>query len=93
MQPIYNSGYMPMPSGPTYIPPPPPPQCQHQTGPTVIRINKNNTGTHCQFCGIDTNQTVRKTVGSVTIAWSFCLLFTTGFLCCIPCCMDTCKDS
>ena len=77
---------------PVMMPPPPP---VVQPGPTIIKIdgNNNNNGTPCQFCGTNTGQIVRKKVGCVAILWGLCLLWTTGFLCCLPCCMDGCKDS
>lgn len=86
MQPVMQPVVQPM-----YMPPPPPPQ----QGPTVITIgNQNrNEGTPCQFCGTSTGQIVRKKVGCVAIAWGLCLFWFTGILCCLPCCMDGCKDS
>ncbi len=87
MQPVYGQPQMPM-MQPTYMPP------QQQQGPTIIRIdNDGPDGSPCQFCGTNTGQIVRKKVGCVAIAWGCCLLYFTGFLCCIPCCMDGCKDS
>ena len=68
----------------------PPPQ---QAGPTVIHINNDdNDGTPCQFCGTNTNHTCRRKVGCVAIAWGVCLFWFTGILCCLPCCIDGCKD-
>ncbi len=67
-----------------------------RTGPTVIRMNGNNYnegGSPCQLCGTNTAQVTRKKVGCVAIMWGICLLWTTGFLCCLPCCMDSCKDT
>ena len=89
MQPMYGQPMQPvMMQQPMYMPPP-------QQGPTIIKIDSHhdNGGTPCQFCGTNTGQIVRKKVGCVAIAWGFCLLWTTGFLCCLPCCMDGCKDS
>ena len=77
MQPVVEPVYMP----------------QQQAGPTVIQINNDdNDGTPCQFCGTNTNHICRRKVGCVAIAWGICLLWTTGILCCLPCCMDGCKD-
>eukprot|EP00919_Chromeraceae_sp_WS-2016_P052641 GHVR01124965.1.p1 GENE.GHVR01124965.1~~GHVR01124965.1.p1 ORF type:complete len:122 (+),score=14.47 GHVR01124965.1:389-754(+) len=71
-----------------YMPPP------IQQGPTVIHVAGNNdSGTPCPFCGTDTDHIPRKKIGCVTIAWACCLFYFTGFLCCIPCCMDGCKDT
>ena len=86
-QPMYGQ---PMYGQPGFVAPPP-----AQTGPTIITIrdNDDNNGTPCQFCGTNTPQITRKTVGCVAVAWGVCLLWTTGFLCCLPCCMDTCKDT
>lgn len=70
-----------------------PPQQPQQQGPTIITLNNQNNGTPCQFCGTNTGQIVRKKVGCVAIAWGVCLFWFTGVLCCIPCCMDGCKDS
>ena len=82
---------------PAYIAPPPPvygggygapPQ-----GPTIIHINNDdNDGTLCPVCGVKTTHISRRSVGAVACAWGFCLLFFTGFLCWLPCCMDGCKD-
>ena len=66
---------------------------QQPAGPTIIHINNDdNDGTPCQFCGTDTTNFARRTVGTVAIAWGCCLFFSTGFLCCLPCCIDGCKD-
>lgn len=91
MQPMYGQPQPPMmmaPVQPMYQPP-------QQQGPTIITIhdNDNDNGSPCQFCGTNTGQIVRKKVGCVAIAWGVCLFWFTGFLCCIPCCMDGCKDS
>lgn len=90
MQPMYGQpGYMqPPPMQPMYGAP-------QQTGPTIIKIDVDGdgNGSPCQFCGTNTGQIVRKKVGCVAIAWGLCLLWATGFLCCLPCCMDGCKDS
>ena len=84
MQPVMQPVVQPVPM---YMPP-------QQSGPTIIKIdNDNNDGSPCQFCGTNTGQIVRKKVGCVAIAWGLCLLWFTGFLCCLPCCMDGCKDS
>jgi hypothetical protein len=65
-----------------------------QQGPTIIHIdNDNNDGSPCQYCGTNTGQIPRRKVGCVAILWGLCLLWTTGFLCCLPCCMDGCKDT
>lgn len=94
MQPMYGQpGYMqPPPMQPMYGQPQFAPQ--QQSGPTIIKIdNDGGNGSPCQFCGTNTGQIVRKKVGCVAIAWGLCLLWFTGFLCCLPCCMDGCKDS
>ena len=89
MQPMYGQPMQPM-YGQPMMPPPP----MVQQGPTIIKIDGgNNSGTNCQFCGTNTGQIVRKKVGCVAILWGLCLLWFTGFLCCLPCCMDGCKDS
>lgn len=87
-QPMYGQ---PMYGQPGFMAPPPPPQ----NGPTIIKISDNhqNNGTPCQFCGTNTGQLTRKTVGCVAVMWGICLLWTTGILCCLPCCMDNCKDT
>ena len=70
-----------------------PPPGYGQQGPTVIHINNDDDdGTPCQYCGTNTNHITRRKVGCVAIAWGFCLLWATGILCCLPCCMDGCKD-
>jgi len=92
-QPVYGQPMM-QPVQPMYGMQPPPPPIQQQ-GPTIITIgnNNNNDGTPCQFCGTNTAQITRRKVGCVAILWGLCLLWTTGFLCCLPCCMDNCKDT
>ncbi len=91
--PMYGQPMMPgmQPVQPMYMQPPQ----QHPQGPTIITLGNHNydNGTPCQFCGTATGQIVRKTVGCAAIAWGLCLFWFTGFLCCIPCCMDGCKDS
>lgn len=63
-------------------------------GPTVIHIsNDDNDGTPCQFCGTNTTHIIRRKVGCVAIAWGCCLFYFTGILCCLPCCIDGCKDT
>lgn len=87
-QPMYGQ---PAFGQPGFISPPPPPQ---QTGPTIITLGGNNdNGTPCQFCGTNTNQIIRRKVGCVAIMWGVCLFVSTGFLCCLPCCLDNCKDT
>ena len=81
------------PPPPAYYPPPPP---QQQAGPTIITIGDNNSGgsgSTCLTCGKDTGQIARKKVGCVTIAWCICLFLWTGWLCCLPFCIDSCKDT
>ena len=79
-------------------PPPPnyghmPPPNYGQQGPTVIHVNNDNDdGTPCQFCAGNTDHVTRRKVGCVAIAWGCCLFYFTGFLCCLPCFMDGCKD-
>ncbi len=81
---------------PGYIAPPPPAYgygVPPPTGPTIIHINNDgDDGTPCQFCGSKTSHIARKSVGAVAIAWGCCLLWTTGWLCWLPCVMDGCKD-
>ena len=91
-QPAYGQS-PPMNYGsPGYNPVPPPNYGQNQ-GPTIIHINNDNdTGTPCQFCGTSTDHITRRSVGCVAIAWGCCLFYFTGILCCLPCCIDGCKD-
>ena len=101
-QPMYGQPMMPPPPmyGQPMMPPPPmygqpmmPPPMVNP-GPTIIKIEGNNNGgMNCQFCGTSTGQITRKKVGCVAILWGLCLLWFTGFLCCLPCCMDGCKDT
>lgn len=91
-QPPPGYGQQPPPYGQPGYGQPPPPQYGQQ-GPTVIHINNDdNDGTPCQFCGGNTNHITRRKVGCVAIAWGCCLLYFTGILCCLPCCIDGCKD-
>ena len=92
--PMYGTPY----GQPGYIAPPPPMYGgggfgAPPAGPTIIHINNDdNDGTPCQFCGQKTSHISRRTVGGVAIAWSCCLLWTTGWLFWLPCVMDGCKD-
>ena len=87
-QPMYGQ---PMYGQPGFMQPPPP---QVQQGPTIITIQgNNNDGSSCQFCGTNTGNMIRKKVGCTAILWGLFLLWLTGFLCCLPCCMDSCKDT
>ena len=89
-QPMYGQPMAPM--QPAYQQPMMLPQ--QQQGPTIIHVdNDGPDGTACQFCGTNTAQIVRKTVGCVAIAWGCCLFYFTMCLCFLPCCMDGCKDS
>ena len=82
VQPVMQPMMQPM-----YMPP-------ANNGPTIIKIdNDNNNGSPCQFCATNTGQIVRKKIGCTAIAWGIFLLWLTGVLCCIPCCMDGCKDT
>ena len=69
-----------------------PPPNYGQQGPTIIHVNNDDDGTPCQFCGGNTDHVCRRTIGCVAIAWGCCLFYFTGFLCCLPCCIDGCKD-
>ena len=104
-QPPPNYGQPPPPNygqpygQPGYGQPPPPnygqmpPPMYGQQGPTVIHVNNDNDdGTPCQFCAGNTDHVTRRKVGCVAIAWGCCLFYFTGFLCCLPCFMDGCKD-
>lgn len=81
------------------MPPPPPPMYgggyqQQPAGPTIIHINNDDDdGTLCQMCGKKTTHIARKKMGCVAWGWVCCLLWTTGFFCWLPCCMDGCKDT
>ena len=97
-QPSLGYGQQPYGQQPGYVQQPgygQPPQYGNygQQGPTVIHINNDDDdGTPCPFCGGNTNHICRRKVGCVAIAWGCCLFYFTGFLCCIPCCIDGCKD-
>ena len=97
--PNYGQPYGQQPYGqPGYGQPPPPnyghmpPPNYGQQGPTIIHVNNDDDGTPCQFCGGNTDHVCRRTIGCVAIAWGCCLFYFTGFLCCLPCCIDGCKD-
>ncbi len=86
MQPVYGQPQPMVYGQPTYMMSP-------QKGPTIITIDNDNEGTPCQFCGHSTGNIPRKSIGCTAIAWGLCLLWATGFLCCLPCLMDGCKDT
>lgn len=97
--PMYGQPYGQPYVQPGYGVPPPPPAYGYGApppafGPTVIEIHDHDDddGTPCPYCGTKTSHITRRKVGCVAIAWGFCLFFTTGFLCCLPCCMDGCQD-
>ena len=72
-----------------YYPPPPPPQYNGgQT--TIIEINDSNDGTQCRFCTKTTSNYVRRKTGTTACLWGVAMF--PCCLCCIPCCMDGCKD-
>jgi lipopolysaccharide-induced tumor necrosis factor-alpha factor len=95
-QPPY-SPYAPMqpmmaPMPPAYYPTPAPPQPQQQQ--TIIIAKKNHGGANtspCPTCCGDTGTLPRKKVGFVTILW--CLVLSSCGVCCIPFCVDSCKDT
>ncbi len=69
-------------------------QYPQQQGPTVIHIDHhhgNPSDTPCPFCGKATAQIARRTCGAVAVMWG--LILTCWCCCCIPCCMDSCKDT
>ncbi len=94
MQPMYGQPMQPMyqqPMQPVYQQPMMQPAYPQQQGQTVIVIdNDKNDGVPCQFCGTNTGQVIRRKIGIVTIVWAVCLL--PLYMCCLPCCMDGCKD-
>ena len=97
--PNYGQPYGQQPYGqPGYGQPPPPnyghmpPPNYGQQGPTIIHVNNDDDGTPCQFCAGNTDHVCRRTIGCVAIAWGCCLFYFTGILCCLPCCIDGCKD-
>ena len=82
-QPNYNQPMM----QPQY------PQYPQQQGPTIIRIDHHGhtSDTPCPFCGKATGQVTRRSCGAVAVIWGLFLSF--WCCCCIPCCMDSCKDT
>ena len=91
MQPMYGQPMYGQPMQPAYQQPMMQPSYPQQQGQTIIVVeNDNNNGVPCQFCGTNTGQVIRRKVGVVAIVWGVCLL--SVYLCCLPCCMDGCKD-
>lgn len=50
-------------------------------------------GLVCPLCRKQTTSVVRKVAGGVTWIWCFILFIFTGVCCCIPFCVDNCKDT
>jgi lipopolysaccharide-induced tumor necrosis factor-alpha factor len=47
----------------------------------------------CPFCRTETDSFSRKAPGGVTWIWCFALFLCTGICCCIPFCVESCKDT
>lgn len=91
-QPVYGmQPIQPMYGGAGFVQPPPAPV---NTGPTIINIggNDSDNGPKCPNCQKHAGQIPKKKIGCTAILWCICLL-PTGFLWCLPCCMDGCKDT
>ena len=64
----------------------------HNAGNNIQSNNPRDLG--CPFCGCQTQTVFMKKAGNVTYLWCFCLfILTTGILCCVPFCIDSCKDT
>ena len=66
----------------------------------IANNSSNNNGFNnprdlgCPFCQSQTQTVFMKKPGNVTYLWCFCLfILTTGILCCVPFCIDSCKDT
>jgi hypothetical protein len=100
-QPMFNNqnmGYGNPQQPMMFAPPPPPVYYPPQNQPQQIILingggNNQSNGANCPACGTSTPNIPRKTVGCGTITWCVILFIATGFLCCIPFCMDGCKDT
>ena len=47
----------------------------------------------CNLCRNEVLTETEKVNGSRVWAWCCILFFVTGVCCCVPCCMDSCKDT
>ena len=81
--PLPNQGYIPpnqvFPQNQGYLP----------VGGQGYIIN----GHMCPFCRRETGNIQSKQPGGVTWIWCFALFLCTGLCCCIPFCVDSCKDT
>jgi hypothetical protein len=86
----YNNPYPPVPPAPIYVLI----TITKQQSPTFVVIeNSYNHQLACPFCGRQTQTAQMKKPGSVTYLWCCFLFWLTGFLCCIPFCVDSCLDT
>ena len=73
------------------------PNNQSTSNQTVVNVNNPNTGAgnarNCPLCGANAGEFPRKRVGKVAVGWGCVLLYFTGILFWIPCCIDSCKDT
>ncbi len=60
---------------------------------TLVTSDYSTNGLNCPFCMKQTQSVQKKTAGSVTWMWCCCLLVFTGLFCCVPFCVDSCKDT
>ena len=64
-----------------------------EASPAAIIINNNPNDLGCPLCGCQTQTVLMKKPGAITYLWCCCLFWFTGFLCCIPFCVDSCLDA
>jgi hypothetical protein len=70
------------------LPPPPPPPPM----PVPVPVQRVSQYMKCQFCQHEGLTRIRFKANESTYVYCFALFIVTGFLCCIPFCIDSCRD-
>ena len=68
------------------------PAYNQQPTTIIVKTNRNDDDDRCAFCGSTAGFITKNKISAQQIIWGIILLFCTGWLCCIPCCMDECYD-
>ena len=68
------------------------PAYNQQPTTIIVKNNRNDDDDRCAFCGSTAGFITKNKISGQQIIWGIILLFCTGWLCFVPCCMDECYD-